>query len=185
MRLDADPRSVGHEPLVLDGRTWRAEVVRGRRLCPARVRSLNVPTPESGHRFGDVVLHDADTVGTRRSRDAELGVFNEIELWERSSIPTLAAAVQVPDAAAVRQLSEGCDAAGLVAEDWTENVQPLCRECSERSPDHEHRYHDGEGWSTQRTVGLSAGLDQARAVLDECAASGAGRSWSDPDVVLG
>jgi hypothetical protein len=184
VRLNADPRFVGHEPLVLDGRTWRAEVVWGRRLCPARVRILNGPTPESGHRFGDVVLHDGDTVGTRRFGDAELGVFNEIELWERSSTPTLAAAVQAPDAAAVRQLSERCDAAGLAAEDWTGNVQLLCRECSEGSPDHEHRHHDGEGWSTERTVGLAAGLDPARTVLDEWAATGAGRSWSDLDVVL-
>jgi hypothetical protein len=185
VRLNADPRFAGHEPLLLDGRIWHAEVVWGQRLCPARIQVLNVPTPESGHRYGDIVLHDGDPVGTRRFGDRELGVFNEIELWERSRVPTLTGAVRAPDAAAVEDLTNRCVAAGLAAQDWTGTVQMLCRACSEGSPDHEHHAHDDAGgWSPERTVGISADLDPARAVLDEWAAAGAGRSWTDLDVAL-
>jgi hypothetical protein len=186
VRLNADPRFVGHEPLVLDGRTWQAEVVWGVRLCPARIRVLNVPTPESGHRFGDVVLHDGDPVGTRRLGDRELSVFNEIELWERSPVPTLTAAVHAPDAADVQELAELFDAGGRAAEDWTANVRMLCRECSEGSPDHDHHHHshDDAVWSHERTLGIAADLDMARSVLDDWAGVGAGRSWGGLDVAL-
>jgi hypothetical protein len=43
------------------------EVVWGQRLDPARFVVLNVPLPESNHRFRDVVLNDGATNGTRVS----------------------------------------------------------------------------------------------------------------------
>jgi hypothetical protein len=64
----------------------------------------------------------------------------------------------------------------------------LCRACSESSPDDGSHHHDhgddGGGWSPERNVGISADPDRARELLDEWAAAGAGRSWTDLDVVL-
>lgn len=48
------------------------------RIDPVRARLLNVPLPESGHRFGDIVLHDGAATGRRKYRDGEVPVFNEL-----------------------------------------------------------------------------------------------------------
>ena len=106
-----------------------------------------MPFPDSGHRCGDIVLHDGDPVGTRRLGDREVGVFNEIALWRRSPAPTLTATVQAPDLQAVGELSDLFGSAGGTAEDWTQNVRALCKACSEGSPvahdDHQPGGHDG------------------------------------------
>jgi hypothetical protein len=47
LQMDLGPAPVRLDP---DG---RAEVVWGRRVDPARIVVINVPTPESGHRWGD------------------------------------------------------------------------------------------------------------------------------------
>jgi hypothetical protein len=185
VRLNAGPRFVGHEPLVVDGRTWNTEVVWGMRLCPARIRIVSVPTPETGHRFGDVVLHDGDTVGTRRIGDRELGVFNEILLWERSPSPTLTATVEAPGHEAVGRLTDLFGDAGWAAEDWTESLRFLCRACSEGSPGNEHdHHHEAQGWDPRRSLGISAEPDEARDLLTTWANAGEGRAFADLEVVL-
>jgi len=80
----------------VDGRSWDTEVVWGVRLDPARIRIQNVPLPSSGHRFGDVVLHDGDPSGTRVLDGQEVPVFDEILLRERSPVPTCGVAVTAP-----------------------------------------------------------------------------------------
>lgn len=45
------------------------EVVWGLRIDPARVVIKNVPLPESGHRWGDIVLHDGAPNGHRTVAD--------------------------------------------------------------------------------------------------------------------
>src|SRR5262249_10957349 len=52
LQMDLGPAPVRLDP---DG---LCEVVWGRAADPARIVVMNVPTPQSGHRGGDVVLHD-------------------------------------------------------------------------------------------------------------------------------
>ncbi len=61
-----------------------AEVVWAQRLDPARARILNIPFPESGFRYGDIVINDGAAVGYRKSGDREVPVFNVLGLWEHS-----------------------------------------------------------------------------------------------------
>ena len=185
VRLNAEPRFVGEPALEVDGRTWDVEVVWGRRLCPTRIRILNVPTPASGHRFGDVVLHDGDTLGTRLFGEHELGVFNEIALWERSRHATVTVTVDAPDGDAVEELADLCDAEGGAAEDWTANMRQLCRACSEGSP-HDTHDHAPEvpGWQPARSVGLAADPAEIDRLLDRWAAGGPGRDYRDVEVAL-
>ena len=189
VRLNAPPRFVGEEPLVVDGRTGGTEVVWGRRLCPARVRVVNVPAPDSGHRFGDVVLHDGDPVGTRRLDGRERGVFNEITLWERSGLSTLTATVEAPDPAAVEELSDVVAAAGGAAEDWTSSFLILCRACSEGSPDsadHEHQHDEDPeaAWEPGRSVGIAADPHTVGPLLERWVAGGPGRRYADLELAL-
>jgi hypothetical protein len=128
-------------------------LVWGRRIDPARVVVLNVPTPPSGHRWGDIVLHDGVPDGERRIGDQVCGMSDELERWRPSEVPTLEVQVSVGDPADGEALAEIFDAAGLAAQDWSRTVRRLCRRCSERQP-HEHaageagaeRPHDYDGW---------------------------------------
>jgi len=183
VRLNAEPRFAGQEPLTIDGRICDTEVVWGRRVCPTRIQIVNVPTPESGHRFGDIVLHDGDPVGSRRLGEQEIGVFNEILLWQRCPVPTLTATIHTPEPAAVQQLTDLFEAAGAAAEDWTQNIQILCRECSNGSPTQEHQ-HPSPEWSPERILGFSARPDQARALLEHWRTAGDTRSYTDLAVAL-
>lgn len=48
------------------------EVVWGDRIDPVRVRVLNVPYPESGFSYGDIVLHDGAPVGSAKPTAASI-----------------------------------------------------------------------------------------------------------------
>lgn len=127
VRLNPSPRFIGQ--VAAAGET---EVVWGQRLCPTRIQILNVPTPESGRRCGDVVLHDGDPVGTRMLQGREISVFNELMLFERSPLPTLSAEVRASGTEEVEALIEEIEQTpGFAAEDWTQNLQILCAACSE------------------------------------------------------
>ncbi len=112
------------------------EVVWCQRLDPARAEILNVPTPASGRRCHDVVLHDGEPVGKRMLRGQEVSVFNEIEVLVPSGLATFRLEVQCPEGSEglLRQLGS----LGYEAEDWTGNVRMLCRACSEGRPHDEH-----------------------------------------------
>jgi hypothetical protein len=159
--------------LELDGRAWETEWCGAGGSTPARVALGSVPLPGSGHRCGDVVLHDGDPRGTRVRDDAQVPVVEEIELWDRSRRPTLSVVVDAADAD-VTLLGTALEEAGLAGEDWATAVRTLCRSCSEGDPDgHEHPTLppvDGE-----RTVGISATQAEAEAVLGAWAAAAPGR----------
>src|SRR5688572_27443633 len=67
------------------------EVVWCQRLDPARARIENVPLPDSGRSWGDIVLHDGVPNGERVVGARVYPVFDEIEVWEASSVPTRSA----------------------------------------------------------------------------------------------
>lgn len=183
VRLNPPLRYVGQSPVLVDGRSWDAEVVWGRRLDPARVQIGSVPLPCSGHRHGDVVLHDGTPEGTRRLGSEELAVFDEIELWERSPRPTLGVVVTAPSAHAVAQLVDDLDAAGLAGEDWTSSVRSLCRACSEGTPGH-HAHPGGAAGDNRWTVGISGLPDDADLVLTGWLGGGPGRDRGELTVEL-
>jgi hypothetical protein len=181
VRLNARPRFVGEHRAEAAG---QVEVVWGRRLCPARIRILNVPTPDTGHRCGDIVLHDGDPVGRRRAGDREYAVFNEIALWQRSPLPTLTATLVAPGPDALDELDGLFDRHGFTAEDWTATLHMLCRACSEGSPDESAHHHPLDVPEAAHTVGISATPEAAAHLLEAWAAAGPGRSVEDLRVAL-
>jgi hypothetical protein len=156
------------------------EVVWGIRLDPARVVIKNVPTPASGHRWGDIVLHDGAPNGERELGGSTYGVFDEIEVWLASGIPTLEVEVTVTDAEDSRALEDAFEAAGLAAEDWTRAVRVLCAQCSEGSLASGHE-HPPAPYAAQRRFGLAAPTDRAvRELATWAAARPGGRSYGEP-----
>ena len=131
------------------------EVVFGRRLDPARLRIECIPFPGSGHRFGDVVLHDGAPTGRRIVGDQRLAVFDELERLEPSTIPTTALEVWCAEPADVEALVADAETVGR-AEDWTASVELLCTACStgDEGVQHEHdRLHTD--WAPERRIGLA------------------------------
>jgi hypothetical protein len=117
--------------------TGDAEVVWGQRIDPARVRIRSIPFPRSGHRWGDVVLHDGAPAGYREVNGQQRAVFDELERWEASDVPTLEVSIDASDSD-VDGLITAVQAAGFAAEDWTRNVRVLCKRCSEGVVHAEH-----------------------------------------------
>ncbi|HEX5936934.1 MAG TPA: tetratricopeptide repeat protein [Actinomycetota bacterium] len=133
--------SFGMAPVRLDP-GGAGEVVWCDRLDPCRAVIKNVPLPESGHRWTDVVLHDGAPNGERTWEGRTFPVFDELERVADSGIPTLSATVESQDGSAIGELLQACIDQGLGAEDWATSVRIICTTCSEGSvdqrPDHEH-----------------------------------------------
>jgi hypothetical protein len=186
-----------------------AEVVWGRRLDPCRLEVLSIPLPSSGRRWGEVVLHDGVPHGGRRTEDGETyPVFDEIELWAPSPVPTwlvLLEAAAPEDRDALERLAAE---AGYAAEDWSSSVRLLCRTCSEsrmptddgsdaaRDPhDHGEPGHPGHLshlsqrdpgalWVAERECGLAAPAPLVRGLLDGWVADSPDtRAWRDLEEV--
>lgn len=143
-----------------------SEVVWCRRIDPARAVVLNVPFPESGHRCGDVVLHDGVPHGERVVDGRTFSVFDELERWAPSPTPTLKAAVVCSSPSDSDALSRVFGEADLTAEDWRMRVRILCEACSTgraHSPEEDHE--EPEGWSTERIFGIAAEVRTAERLL--------------------
>jgi hypothetical protein len=155
------------------------EVVWSDRLCPVRSRLVNIPTGETGFRFGDVVLHDGAPVGYRlNSAGQERAVFNVLKLFEASHFSTYEASVTAPCPADVESLISRCEAAQVTCEDWTASLRSLCRACSEGRPHegHDHELSEAGPWANVRRVGFAVErLETMNAVLDTWMAQSGGR----------
>lgn len=135
------------------------EVVICRRIDPCRARIASVPLPESGHRFGDVVLHDGEPRGKRRLGEASISVFDELRLLESAGYGTwrLAVTCRTPEERdALLALYDDVDGA---IEDWTDSVVILCARCSLGEPCGDHARRDA-AWRPDRDLGLALRNEQ-------------------------
>jgi tetratricopeptide (TPR) repeat protein len=155
-----------------------AEVVWGWRLDPARAVIANVPLPSSGHRWHDVVLHDGEPTGQRVVGDDVYGVFDEIEVWERSQMPTWECLVDAP-ADAIADLRARFDEHRCALEVWTDSIRELCRTCSMGSAaaDHDHGAFRASAGGSH--VGIAAPRALAERLLDEWSVQDSRRARSE------
>jgi hypothetical protein len=129
----------GYGPIRLNPDT-DGEVVWAHRLDPARAQVANIPFPESGHRWHDIVLNDGQPIGYRTVNGKEIPVFNALELLEPSPFGTFVARVKMPHRPdLIKQLAEQAAKADGSAEDWSTSIRIICKACSEGRP---HEVHD-------------------------------------------
>ena len=132
-----------------------AEVVWASRIDPVRARIDSIPYPESGFKYGDIVLHDGAAVGYREIGENEYPVFNVLELFESSAYETTTVTVRVSDDSDLKELEELFASTQHQFEDWTSNVGNICKQCSEGRP-HDNHDQELEGtWNPERTLGVA------------------------------
>jgi hypothetical protein len=170
VRLNATPEGGG-------------EVVWGRRLDPCRARLASVPTPDSGHRFGDVVLHDVVPRGQREANSYTYSVFDEISRMEPSDLPTHTARVIAPTESDVDALVEMCQENQLGAEDWTSSIQFVCASCSLASTHRHERPDAPPEWEPNRRFGLAGSTERLATSLNQWASADARRSADDLEMI--
>jgi hypothetical protein len=155
------------------------EVVWCHRIDPARARIENIPTPESGRRYHDLLLHDGEPRGKRRYGEELLSVFEELAVLEASPFKTWSLDVIAPAESdiddLVRLVAEGCDAA---VEDWTASLEILCKQCSEGVP-HEHSPRVEPPWTPERRIGIATRDDVVFGIVRKWEEAGRGRAASD------
>jgi hypothetical protein len=174
IRLNPASRRPGERRLVIDGAQRGTEVVWADRLSPAHAVVTSVPLPESGHRYGDVVLHDGEPTGSRQLADgAGVPVFDELERLEPAAQPATVVTVSAPTAADATALLDAVAAAGLRAEDWTDSLRPLCAACSNGDV-HDHAPAQ---WQPARTVAIAGDAGPVAEILDRWVAGGPHRAW--------
>jgi hypothetical protein len=152
------------------------ETVFMRRIDPVRARLLNVPLPESGHRFGDIVLHDGASTGRRHDGGGHrVPVFNELARLIPSEFQTFVVFVSCEAREDVQALLEATAPGIGFAEDWTETVHFYCLRCSYGTP-HEHTREERAGWKSERNLGIAAqSRKSVEKLLADWSRGGAGR----------
>lgn len=151
------------------------ETVFMRRVDPVRARLLNVPLPESGHRFGDIVLHDGAATGSRLHGERQVPVFNELTRLAPSDFKTFVVFVNCASSEDLQPLLDATAPGIGYAEDWTESVHYYCLRCSYGAP-HQHDRADEDDWQTDRNLGIAAqSRKSVEKLLGDWAASGRDR----------
>lgn len=142
----------GLTPIRLDP-LGRGEVVWCDRIDPARAIIRNMPLPESGHRFGDLLLHDGAPNGSRVRNGEEVPVFDSLGLLRQSEYLTYI--LDIPGSTEEQRslLSDVALGLGRAAEDWSQSVSFLCRRCSEGTP---HERHDNDLRNTRPELAVAA-----------------------------
>jgi hypothetical protein len=158
IRLNPDRPSLPHQVLPSAGTT---EVVWCRRRSPAHAVIANVPLPQSGHRFRDVILHDGEPKGFRRLGEQDVAVFDQLKRLEDSGVPTWEARVTGATPDDIQELSDLLERLGLGLDDWS-GMRMMCSQCSHGTPDQGH-HHAPEPPDVVRLglAGHEAGLNDA------------------------
>jgi len=150
---------------------WQGgETVFVRRVDPVRARVLNVPLPESGHRFGDIVLHDGASTGSRFDGEREVHVFNQLGRLVPSLFQTFVVFVRADGQDDLDALLRATVPGIGHAEDWTRSIRHYCLRCSYGAP-HQHAAQEDAAWQAERNLGIAA---QSRRSVEKLL-----RDWAD------
>ncbi len=169
--------TLGPTPIRLDP-AGAAEVVWCTRIDPARAIIRNIPLPETGHRYGDLLLHDGAASGERQIHGQTVPVFDAIELLRPSADLNFEVELRAPDREALDTLFYQASDENMGLEDWG-TVRCLCAACSRGSPGPSQ--HDGVLNSDRfnepiHLMAAAPDKDCLRVLLDACCAADPGRS---------
>jgi hypothetical protein len=137
-----------------------------RRIDPARAIIENVPFPQSGHRYGDLLLTDGARTGERNYRGNAVPVFNELERLVPSDFLTFAVFVSCDSEKDAEELERARGPGIGLVEDWTRTTTYHCLRCSYGAPHSDEASTDQttpSEWDPERSFGVAA---QSRVAVD-------------------
>lgn len=137
-----------------------AETVWAIRICPARAIIKNIPLPDSEHRFKDMVLNDGAPNGYRMSEGKEYPVLDEIQHLSSSDYQTYSIKCKTISNEQYEDLQQRCWKADIAIENWTTQIQMLCKQCSEGKP-HETHDHDLKNSDGENKIALATTSQEA------------------------
>ncbi len=156
-----------------------SEVVWCWRIDPARAIIDSVPLPDSGRRYGDLLLHDGAPNGYRRIAGEEVPVFDELQLLTPSEYGTFEIVIAGVGHDEVESLIDLAVERGLGAEDWS-TIRMICQACSEGRPDDSEHTHEVEQ-EGERCIGFAALSEtQMSDILREWLAA---RPWAEVEEI--
>jgi hypothetical protein len=155
--------NIGPTPIRLNPAA-KGEVVWCTRIDPARAVIKNIPLPDSGHCFADIVLHDGEPNGYRLLKGREVPVFDALEILEPSAHRTYEVTVLFRSLEDIEVLIELADQDKVAVEDWG-TIRRLCQWCSEGKP---HERHETETPPTDQPVQLGVAAQTEEEVRDLC-----------------
>jgi len=162
----------------------QAEVVWCRRIDPARAVVLSIPTAQSGHGCGDLILHDGAPNGSRRLDGHEVPVFDELEVLAPGKRHTFEVEVLAPGPADVADLETDQEDGVVAIEDWSA-MRRLCQRCDLGTPHDHPAAGPADEWRPVRVLGVAAESERAaRAAVDAWASRGPGRAFKTIECVL-
>jgi hypothetical protein len=170
------PIESNHGVAVVRLNPWHGgETLFMQRIDPVRARLLNVPLPESGHRFGDIVLHDGAATGRRQYRGGEVSVFNELARLTPSEFQTFAVFIGCENQDDAEALLDATAPGIGYAEDWTDSITYYCMRCSYGAP-HNHAADESAEWRPDRNFGIAAQSRRSvEKLLEDWSAAAPGR----------
>lgn len=155
------------------------------RIDPARARIDSIPTPGTGRRYHDLVLHDGEPKGKRKYGEDILSVFDELCVLEASRFRTWGVQLVAPTEEDVidlyRTVANSDSEAAL--EDWTASLHIMCKQCSEGEPHPEHDHPRDKRWVPERRLGVATEDDGVFEMIAAWA-RGKGRAASEPELLL-
>ena len=168
----------------LNAFSGEGEVVWGERIDPARILILNIPLPESGHRFRDIVVSDGAVNGQRSADGEDVPVFDELCLWQASAFGTYQVALRVPDGSAESALMDLCNEREVGIEDWS-TIKWICTECSKGDPGAHECKSDRVTDGAEKRYALATRTEaSAQKVLDEWCRTVAGAAYSELELLV-
>ncbi len=135
------------------------ETVFARRIDPVRAQLINVPLPDSGYRYGDIVLHDGAATGQRRFHQSMVPVLNALQRMKASEYQSFAVFVTCPQRKDLEALMEARVPGIAFLENWTESIAHYCLRCSYGTPHRHDDKRDAEDqnrWRPERNIGIAA-----------------------------
>jgi hypothetical protein len=114
----------GIAALRLHGPGEHHEDVWVRRICPVRAVIENVPYPESGYRYGDIVLLDGVPDGEVMREHHSVPVFNVLATLAPAAHGTFECAVDLLDPEAWSDLKDLAESRALAVETWPTPSNP-------------------------------------------------------------
>ncbi|MBE9609873.1 tetratricopeptide repeat protein [Chitinilyticum litopenaei] len=134
------------------------DVLLGERLDPARVRVTQVPLPDCGVRYGDILLNDGLGNGVVTHQGIELPVREVLSTWAVSNHATYVLEAVVESKAQLDTLVELAARAGLPLQDWGGKVRYVLPTEGKHAPAEPE-------WQKVREIGIAAEDDQPVADL--------------------